>query len=1457
MTALYTILTILELVFTVKGLPPITCPSDSDCTINCDTFDPINGCAARTIDASYSLSLNVLCSSSQNPFTGGCQYADLICPTSSNSSNSSCNIQCSDYYGCYYTTVHSDMTDEVTLECSEETGSCLHTILYANYSNNVNLSCASNSCDQLQIYAENVMNGVHLSCDGEYACSDIDLYVNTAHNVDVFARGSYALFSSYIYADDADHLHLLCAGKQSEYACYKTFIFPPKHESSGSPGSYIAIPRAQIECQGHGCKDELYFYSKDGALDLDISLNSCTECDDASDCIDNWYFYCDYLTFDTFTGDSCGSDDCNCESAADQLDAQSTADNFNECELFDFDHECEGSGECVIDCSVNGGCVDTYINGNNASSLHVICSGTHHQHLCESAHIYCPFVEESHCVVDCLDQDSCLSTTIIVVNPSNATLNLTCSGLDACTQTSVYGEHNSHISANCVSYHACNSMAVVANDANNINILCDADSPYSSYSACNELQLFGLNVKNEIELICAGDHTCYHMDIHANYSNSVIVDTIGDYASYYGNVFAQNAGNMFISCKARYSDVGCYYTNFYVSSEHTSVECEGHGCYSLKLYSLQGFTDIKDISVYGCDVCTSMDDCINSWRMYCGSSYSSYASWYGGNCYDYDCNCRAAFGYAYSSYNASLVRLHYSDDIADCEILRPDTSCANDQDCIVECTSTDSCEENIIMGNNATSLAVNCADSSSCEDAKIYCPDSQNSECNVLCDGYEACRNAVIYGSQNGKVNISCAGTWGCAYSGLFINDVSVAHITCSGSYGCYQMDIEAVSANNITLDCVTSGYSGACRYASVHVDTAKDATINCIGSESCEYIDIYGDNARNVSIYAIGIDALEYAEVYVKNASNSMLTCASNKGDGSGCGSAKIYLPQNDYAMRIKCIGFGCDGLNFYSQIGMEGVVNISLNGDYQCIAPELCIDEWDLYCGSSYYSTQTEFTGSQCVSDECHCNDLKSQIAESWEMGTGTIVADITCAPNQDCVVTSSSIPSQAVIYGAQASSLSVECTNYGDCQDAQIYCPETINSFCSITCGYYSSCNKAVIIAYPNTTLDINAISSSTFTYGTIWAPDVYKLNLYCYASDSCDYASVFASDAYIANIDCASSACSSLNVFASNVRDTVSLKCSDQYACSSIKLYANNANNVSVLAANGYHALYNGYIHAYNASNLDVTCIGESTSYGCYDANIYFPTHERTTLNCYGYGCYGIDAYLSDVMNSVTSIQVLLYGCELCGSSSSCISSSWSISCSLSYADDYSYYHCHEGAGSMAINFTDSVTSHCLSINTASPTQHPISTAKPTANPTTATPTTSSPTARPTVQPSVTVTEAISPLTTMETQATIETSEYESDAKVVVEEEEAWIDDLIDQKLYLVIVAVLSVVILVLIGVVSVLSCCKRNDKEPIPQEDMDHMHELSTTGAAAMERVSLNATAPVEEEEPALANTVAV
>eukprot|EP01084_Bolivina_argentea_P050758 93358_1 len=1298
------------------------CGCNEECVINCDAIDARHGCSNTVIDGRLSSSLNITCLSSNNHYYGGCQFSTIYCPIGK---DAQCNIYCNDYYGCYMTNIYATYQhisdNNVNIECMDEEGSCLKTQLYANKSTNVNISCygsgilgsrTHSSCDNFNIHIEELSGNFNLLCFDDYSCFNMYIYGNAANYLSIVARGDMALSTSYIYAENAGYLDLFCGSEESEYGCFKLYIFNPIYSSPG-------YPKTNINCQGHGCYDEMYFYSNNGALDLDISLNGCGECNDISECISSWYFYCNDLTlFDNFHGDLCDSIHCNCDYGINQMKSNwMNTINNKQCNIFIFDYECEAGIDCIVNCMeqwpLNHGCFDKVINGKDANSLTVICNSTDSIYgACESTHIYCPNTDNSQCNVECDNKDACYDTEITVVNDKNSKLNLKCKNGDSCSHTNVYGTYNNDISIDCIATDSCDNINVTSNNADNITIHCEGSASLSSYATCNGFNVFATNVTNEIKLICKGDYACYQIDVFGGNANKIVVDSVGNYASYGGNIFAVNSKSMFIACKSQYNEYGCYKMGFYIPEHATTLQCEGHGCYLLELYAPNGYTDLISLQISGCGECPDVVSCINNWYMHCGNDYLLENSWSSTRgavnpiCRNKNGNCECNDNGFHTLFTNSWI-----DDNGECDLSIPDYSCTDNEKCIVDCTAANPCENNIIMGNNATSLTVNCGNNG-CNKAKIYCPKRFHSECNIICDEEESCASASVYVSDIFKANVNCTEYSSCNSITLYGDDANDITMNCYGKYS-YSIFNDSNYYDYYNTYYYWYNYDdyatmdAVCDQITINAKRAQYVTLNCFGYSVCYSANIDVNTAGNVFINALGDYSIYNGWVDAKYILHKLhLNFKSKSGDKYGVENFMIYLPSNDKTY-LNCAGYGCQNLNFYAANGMNDINNISFFGCSNCIKPEACISDWNLYCGRSY-SVSTTFTGTYCEENNCDCDDLKGQIEESFHLGiesiedtsnnrcdkNDTINPDFTCTANQHCVIDCGlNDCTNKLIYGGKATMLTVNCDNYFACDQLEIYCPETSASKCIISCNEMA-CFGTTIYGDHHNEINIEAAGRWAFESSTVYAYDAMDVDLHCSGLEACYASYVYASKADNINVLCNSidytnknnlpdffnsswfnaswyyggqyyeyensSPCYGLTIYASSAQNSL-LTCKGDYACYTVNLDAENANNVRIISDNGQYGMQQTIIHASNAIYLELNCIGSEHEHGCTQSNIYLPADKSNfVINCYGFGCDDLYLYHSLGFSILSTANTVINSCGICSGLSDCINI-WYFDC----------------------------------------------------------------------------------------------------------------------------------------------------------------------------------------------------
>lgn len=693
----------------VNSTSTYDCAQNSDCNINCTYVGlPSDiGCGYTNINGKKGNSLTVDCSS-PSPYKGGCQLRDIYCPM-----NGDCIINCNDYYGCYKTNIYAPLNESnsLTIYCNYSDSSCTDTTIIASASiNSLNITCigygnndafnpgslSSTTCHNMIINIENNINYINIDCKSDYSCSNNILYANNSltSSINISAMGLYSFYENIIYAQSSLSFNLFCGSesytiyKNNQFGgCINSTLYLPSTQT-GNP------PRSIISCEGEGCYGPLNIYSPNGALDFDILLNGCSECDQNS-CINEWNLYCSDSSV-TFTGDSCIGNEDNCECKAAQNNLLTTfIQNDMICDIFERDYVCYPGIDCNIDCRTgfSDGCRDKIINGAGASNLYITCDDGD-DNSCDNARISCPNSNSSECHINCIGSNSCFETEIHGTKNTKL-LNITCLEKDACSYLEVNADHANEINMNCIISDSCDNFNIYGNYTNILKLHCkpnDIDTKNniysSSYASCNNFNIYANNNYQMISIECIGDFSCYKPNIYANNAYVMYLNADGQYSLYEGNIYSKNIKSMFyLYCRSEFGEQACYKTNLYAPKYNDlhsnnlprlAISCEGHGCFYLNLYAINGYSDVT-LEVDGCSQCNSINDCVQNWFMYCGTdnNYGNLAIFDGLECSSPQCDCL--------SMQASVANSFKNQNYKQCGFFSPDIKCDTDAQCVIDC----------------------------------------------------------------------------------------------------------------------------------------------------------------------------------------------------------------------------------------------------------------------------------------------------------------------------------------------------------------------------------------------------------------------------------------------------------------------------------------------------------------------------------------------------------------------------------------------------------------------------------------------------------------------------------------------------------------------------------------------------------------------------------------------------
>eukprot|EP01083_Nonionella_stella_P177550 624447_1 len=123
---------------------------------------------------------------------------------------------------------------------------------------------------------------------------------------------------------------------------------------------------------------------------------------------------------------------------------------------------------------------------------------------------------------------------------------------------------------------------------------------------------------------------------------------------------------------------------------------------------------------------------------------------------------------------------------------------------------------------NASALELQCHGVVSCFQTRIFCSSDQ-ATCNVLCDEYLSCSQAVIYANHTQHV-----------------------HIICDSQEACSSTAVYANMSNQVTIDCVAST---SCQGMSIHLDRNDYNLISCYLPNACDDIRVHTSDYNDTKL--------------------------------------------------------------------------------------------------------------------------------------------------------------------------------------------------------------------------------------------------------------------------------------------------------------------------------------------------------------------------------------------------------------------------------------------------------------------------------------------------------------------------------------------------------------------------------------------------------------------------------
>ena len=837
-------------------------------------------------------------------------------------------------------------TSTCSINCNYE--QCQYTSIYYQQPQNLNINCYGDySCKYLKLFGPQsaistppIPTKATVSCTDSSACQNVDFDMKYITNVDIDCGYSSSCYYATFDTKYSNNVNVKCDASRS---CYSTSIKGDNanNMSVSCSNNYHACNSMSIWAQAHQIQS-LYIecnYADNTACDMKIYVK-----DD---------YVAQFLYHNTISHSSVG---IYCESRGHQLlDTTLGCDGKLVCCPYTYGniYYNDAGGEYIVDCNqYQDGCNNIAIDAVYATSLTVICN----------------------------EPSMCASTSIFAPN-----------------RVRQYGNYTLNTTIQCLSSESCKYVNIYGYDNDNINILCNDTGSCKSTT-------FYLSRTSNIEIICNGDQSCYNTVIEATQATSFNCLFRGNLAIGNGIIHGEFISNMFnISCGSRYSSYvssACFGLKLYGSATDDSpprisnLNCESFGCDNLYLYSLNGISD-WNISMNGCQECNGIDECINTWSIYCNSSYDAFSAQIGystssqydsltQSCSSLQCGCSNLSNYLSSSYD-----FNYAQNLDICTLERPDIICQENHKCTINCDISNNCSHLSVTARKSSSLTVNCVDESSCLSTVIYCPLDDDAYCNINCDGNNACNLLEIYGSNN-IVSLNCFAKDGCkSIRATYAHNLV---INCNGNGGCKDSIFNISGYDDlgtINLTCLSNSSSSIPPCSSIIMSVTNafvdQFNLKCIGNRSCSDIDINIGQAGIINVIAYGPHALYHGDIDGLNANEFHLSCFADTKNHT-CFYPKIHAPSKStvfpFAKKsfLNCYGVGCWLLNIESYNGLDDWI-INMNGCGICHNVSSCIDYWYFTCSNNVYSNT--FYGDSCsdADTNCQCSTAIVTLSNSFQ--------------------------------------------------------------------------------------------------------------------------------------------------------------------------------------------------------------------------------------------------------------------------------------------------------------------------------------------------------------------------------------------------------------------------------------------------------------------------------------------
>eukprot|EP01083_Nonionella_stella_P107021 309491_1 len=398
-------------------------------------------------------------------------------------------------------------------------------------------------------------------------------------------------------------------------------------------------------------------------------------------------------------------------------------------------------------------------------------------------------------------------------------------------------------------------------------------------------------------------------------------------------------------------------------------------------------------------------------------------------------------------------------------------------------------------------LTINCTSQYACYDTSIHCPTSAS--CDVVCDGYYACKYMDIHVSDRiyDGLSILCDDTSGyvCSSTNIICETGSSSYLTLDGTWKCDDYDCCALKAGTITCP------------------SGVNCVIDC-GIMTCTNWIIDGGNAASLTVDCSTGSGSACAGAIIKCPISDMASCSvlcDDDEDDSCHGAAIQAVGSSMDILHVLCGYYSdCKSLSIFLGVDTLNMLNLTL---------------------LSFYNTQIFVDHSAIVQEfELHVNRSNSYFARSvypdlFLSELHVASADVTCDKEKGCMgmdlalTVSESFHIRCIARDA-CSSIGVDVSVVGDAS-INITCQNLQSRYSYDDGDYiYGACDHGTFAVFSSIdwTQSASVACNSFDCYeATFNFTNVTQVDLDCHSENSCAYMDVDARNAQTLDLQCMSS------------------------------------------------------------------------------------------------------------------------------------------------------------------------------------------------------------------------------------------------------------------------------------------------------------------------------------------------